>query len=102
MDVMINTGDFNALGVTILEMPYKGEESSMFILLPKENISGNDCLSLAPIDCVVLRLNADNLRHAFSDLQEHNLYIQIPKFTLEQKFTDDFVQVRIDTFTHAS
>lgn len=67
-----DTGDLQ-----ILELPYKGEEISMLILLPKENL-----------DSVESSLNLEKLNEYKTQMQETKLdSIYLPKFEFETKYT---------------
>jgi len=57
----------------ILELPYKGDELSMLILLPKENLNK-------------IELTLENLEQWRSSLRERELNIYIPKFKFETKY----------------
>ena len=59
----------------VLEMPYKGEELSMLILLPK-----NDLESIEDF------LNAEKLSELRNNLREVEIDVYIPKFTFETKY----------------
>ncbi|KAK9872282.1 hypothetical protein WA026_017085 [Henosepilachna vigintioctopunctata] len=87
--IMVNMmhveGTFNyevseALGAHILEMPYKGEDISMYILLPPFSKT-NDALKNT-LDKLTLEefTNIVEGKNAFS----HNLQVSLPKFSLEQ------------------
>ncbi|MBU4342063.1 MAG: serpin family protein, partial [Candidatus Altiarchaeota archaeon] len=62
--------------VQVLELPYDGEEVSMFVILPKENDLEDveDSLSMKEIN--VWR----------NDLQEEEVQVFLPKFRLETKY----------------
>lgn len=57
----------------ILELPYEGEELSMLILLPKEDLDQ-------------IELTTDNLEQWSLDLREQEVNIYIPKFKFETKY----------------
>ncbi|MBU0469029.1 MAG: serpin family protein [Candidatus Omnitrophica bacterium] len=61
----------------VLELPYKGEEVSMVVLLPKEKEG------LSTIEEV---LSIENLNMWISDLGEQEIKVFLPKFKLESKF----------------
>ena len=64
-------GDFQ-----ILELPYKGEEISMLIILPTENL-----------DVIKTSLTAENLEEWRSEMQETKLdAIYLPKFEFDTKY----------------
>jgi serpin B len=58
----------------ILEMPYEGEEISMLILLPKENLESLE------------ELNAEKLAEYKNMLTEQEVTIYLPKFTFDTKY----------------
>ena len=61
----------------ILELPYKGEEISMLILLPKENL-----------DSIEFSLNAEKLTEYKNQIQSTKLdTIYLPKFEFDTKYT---------------
>jgi serpin B len=60
----------------IIELPYKGEDLSMLILLPKEN----------SLDSLEASISAENLNQWRSDLRETEIDVHMPKFKLETKY----------------
>jgi len=60
----------------VLELPYKGDELSMLILLPKED----------DIDSVEQSLTVEKLKQWHSNLIEQKVDIYLPKFKLETKY----------------
>ncbi len=61
----------------ILKLPYKGNDLSMIIILPKEN----------NISVVESQLNQLNLTKWINDLNEIEININIPKFKFETEYT---------------
>lgn len=60
----------------ILELPYKGDKLSMFILLPKEN----------NITALEEMLTLENFTNWKMDLYETNVEVKLPKFKLETEY----------------
>jgi serpin B len=60
----------------ILELPYKGEELSMLVLLPKEN----------DIDSLEQNLNINKLSEWKNMLEEQSVDVFLPKFKFETKY----------------
>lgn len=81
VDMMFQEDDFKMarsddLGVTALEIPYRGAKTSMVVLLPDE-IEG-----LAELE---KRLTASKLAHIFKELRNRSdVRLYLPKFKLEQ------------------
>jgi serpin B len=63
-------------GLQILELPYKGEDLSMLILLPGEGL----------MDSLESSLTLENLAEWRSSLRENEMDIYIPKFKFETKY----------------
>jgi serpin B len=61
----------------IIELPYKGDDLSMLILLPKE-----DCL-----DSLEESISTENLNLWRSNLKEKEIDVHMPKFKLETKYS---------------
>ena len=61
----------------ILELPYKGEELSMIVFLPKEN----------DMDVLETSLNVKKLGEFKSKLHKEDVIIYLPKFTFETKYS---------------
>jgi len=61
-----------------LEMPYSGNRLSMMVLLPKNRYSG--------VDHLAFNLTPDKLRNLFSDMYPRDVYVNIPKFKVEDSF----------------
>ena len=65
------------LGAHVLELPYKGNEISMFIILPpytKPNA----------IEAVIKQLTVESLQEIIEDDLPRAVEVSIPKFTIEQ------------------
>jgi len=77
-DIDFNYAETDAL--QILEMPYKGEELSMLIILPKDD-SGDG------LGDVEVTLDADELENLKSRFKEEEVHIYMPKFTFETKYS---------------
>jgi serpin B len=60
-----------------VELPYKGDELSMVLVLPKDGT----------IDEMVSNLDLDMIGDINDGLEEHELYVHIPKFKLETKYS---------------
>ena len=76
-DIDFNYAETDTL--QILEMPYKGEELSMLIILPKDD-SGD---GLGEVEAM---LDADELESMKSGFREQTVYVYMPKFTFETKY----------------
>ena len=61
----------------ILELPYKGEEISMVIVLPKNGVELNS---------VVSDIEGDNFSELIDAMSRRNVDIYLPKFTLETSY----------------
>ncbi len=72
----------------ILELPYKGEEISMLILLPKDNI-----------ESLEKELNLEGLTEYKNMLQKQEVIIYLPKFTFETKYfmAQDLIEMGMPT-----
>ncbi|XP_019205986.1 leukocyte elastase inhibitor-like [Oreochromis niloticus] len=68
----------------ILELPYVGEELSMFILLPKESSDGSDSLLKLEKELTQERLNEWTDRKNMSTYSE--VVVHLPKFKLEENY----------------
>ena len=74
LDVNINY--IKDLHAEVVELPYKGDRLSMYIVLPKE---------LAGLSDVENKLNTENVHDIFKDVSKKaKRYIVLPKFKLEQ------------------
>jgi len=95
VQMMTLTGEdakFNYLeteNLQILEMPYKGEELSMLVFLPKEG-------TLSEFE---QSLTAEKLNEWKSSLQEKRVNVYLPKFKFETKYfmKDDLAQMGMPT-----
>ncbi|KAK8739415.1 hypothetical protein OTU49_003621 [Cherax quadricarinatus] len=97
-------GDSNDLRATVLEMPYKGDAASMFVLLPFKNIKGT---SATPLDTMLQRLTKDSFSAIVKNLTQQKVILNFPKFKLEHKITGELTETlhRLgikDLFTNAS
>lgn len=66
-----------AEGLKVLELPYKGDRQSMWVLLPSE-IEGLDALEA--------QLTNDQLTSWLESAQPKQVIVQLPKFTLSSEF----------------
>ncbi|XP_067014372.2 serine protease inhibitor 88Ea [Anabrus simplex] len=83
VEMMKQKGSFNyliseTLGAHILELPYKGEHISMFILLPP-------FVKTNGVDEVLKKLNAETMQEFLQDdaLSPQSVEVEVPKFTAE-------------------
>ncbi|KAL0281645.1 UNVERIFIED_CONTAM: hypothetical protein PYX00_002570 [Menopon gallinae] len=83
VDLMAQKGTFNymiseTLKAHILELPYKGDEISMIVMLPPFEKNA--------VDDLIKRLSEDSLEDIidFDDLYPRQVEIEFPKFTVEQ------------------
>ena len=67
----------NAQGFAMLELPYKGEELSMLVILPQ---------SAAGLTALEPRLTAENLRAWVGKLQKRHVNVFLPRFKLETSY----------------
>lgn len=70
--------DFNYTendSLQILELPYKGDDLSMLVLLPKENLKNLEA-----------EINNENLNQWKESMYQQNVHIYLPKFTFEKKY----------------
>jgi serpin B len=65
------------LGAHVLELPYKGNKVSMFIILPP-NAKSNG------IESVIKQLSVESLQEIVEDDLPRAVEVSIPKFTIEQ------------------
>lgn len=82
VDMMKQKGTFNHiiseyLGAHILELPYKGNEVSMFIILPPSTKPNG-------IEAVTKQLSVESLQEIVQDDMPRAVEVSIPKFTIEQ------------------
>ncbi|XP_069687412.1 serine protease inhibitor 88Ea-like [Periplaneta americana] len=82
VDMMKQKGTFNhivseRLGAHVLELPYKGNEVSMFIILPPYAKANG-------IEAVVKELSVESLQEIIEDDLPRAVEVSIPKFTVEQ------------------
>ncbi|KAM6223202.1 serpin I2 [Rhynchocyon petersi] len=66
----------SSLNYQVLELPYKGDEFSLIIILPAENVD---------IEEVGKRISADQVLQWVSVMQEVDVEVSIPRFKIEQK-----------------
>lgn len=65
------------LGAHVLELPYKGNDISMFIILPPyTKVNG--------IEAVIKQLTVESLQEIVEDDLPRAVEVSIPKFTTEQ------------------
>jgi serine protease inhibitor len=64
-------------GLTLLEMPYKGGEVSMVLIVPRS------ADGLAGLE---MRLTSANVRSWFGELRQRGVHVFVPKFKLETKY----------------
>ena len=92
-----NTFRYKAVqDVQVLELPYKGKDLSMIVLLPRD-IDGLDTLEKG--------LTAEQLKTWTADLQDMELNVYLPKFTVTSEFSlSDALKVMgmVDAFTMAA
>jgi serpin B len=67
---------YSTSGLQILELPYKGEDLSMLILLPTEG----------QMDSLESSLTLENLTHWRNSFRENEMDIYIPKFKFKTKY----------------
>jgi serpin B len=75
--MMSRTAEFpcaQAEGLQVLEMPYKGEELAMVVLLPDRKSS---------LEALEAKLTAENLDGWLKPLRSQNVAVSLPKFKLE-------------------
>ncbi|XP_049800906.1 serine protease inhibitor 88Ea-like [Schistocerca nitens] len=85
VEMMKQKGTFNymiseRLGAHVLELPYKGEDISMFILLPP-------FLKSNGVDAIIKQLDVDSLREITEQdaMYPQTVEVEIPKFTVESR-----------------
>ncbi len=86
-------------GLQILELPYKGEDVSMLILLPKQGEDYDlETGEIITSDYTLndIELSSDKLNEYKSQMQETKLdYISMPKFEFDTKyFMNDALSAR--------
>lgn len=75
--MMAQTSHFNygeGKGFKVLEMPYKGDDLAMTIVLP------DDAKGLAAVEA---QMNAENMSSWLSGLREENVSVKLPRFELK-------------------
>jgi serpin B len=82
VDMMKQKGTFNHiisehLGAHVLELPYKGNDVSMFIILPPYAKPNG-------IEAVINQLSVESLQEIVEDDLPRAVEVSIPKFTIEQ------------------
>jgi len=80
VDMMAQTGHFNYMenkDLKMLELPYKGDGLSMFVLLPHE-IEG-----IKNIEAV---LTQENVQHWLSHMKSQEVIVRLPKFKMETSY----------------
>jgi len=65
------------LGAHVLELPYKGNDISMFIILPPYTKPNG-------IEAVINQLSVESLQEIVEDDLPRAVEVSIPKFTIEQ------------------
>lgn len=75
---LFNYGVAEELGAHILELPYRGEEISMYILLPPFMDNA--------LDETVKRLTPQRLKQAISYMWKVDVSVKIPKFRIEESY----------------
>lgn len=87
VEMMVVNADF-AVGMSeeleaqVLEMPYRGDGASMFILLPRDR-------SEEALEMMVERLTGATLKSAMRKLSSRNVKVGLPKFKLETSIRDE-------------
>jgi serpin B len=74
-----------AAGLQMLELPYKGEELSMLVLLPDDNETGLS--SDRGLSMLEESLSAEQLRSWEEQLREREVDVFLPRFKLETKYS---------------
>ncbi|KAJ9598343.1 hypothetical protein L9F63_010959 [Diploptera punctata] len=85
VDFMKQKGAFNhivseKLGAHILELPYKGNDISMFIILPPFTKANG-------VESIIENLSLESLHELLEDDLPKNVEVVIPKFAIEQTIT---------------
>ncbi|XP_058586402.1 serpin I2 [Neofelis nebulosa] len=66
----------SSVNYQVLELPYKGDEFSLIIILPAEDVN---------IEEMEKRMTAHRILKWFSEMQEEEVEISLPRFKVEQK-----------------
>ena len=74
-----------ALGAHILELPYEGDQVSMYILLPNQKTS--------TVDSVLQSLDNRNLDRVIRIMKRTTINVAIPKFKLSTQLDDRLKEV---------
>uniref|UniRef100_A0A4D5RGN0 Putative serine proteinase inhibitor n=1 Tax=Ixodes scapularis TaxID=6945 RepID=A0A4D5RGN0_IXOSC len=69
---------FDDLQVEVVQLPYRGLDYTMAILLPKENTG---------VEGLKQNLTIDRFQNYLSDLRERKITVLLPKFKLETKYS---------------
>ncbi|XP_047489434.1 leukocyte elastase inhibitor-like [Penaeus chinensis] len=77
-----NIGMSEELEAQVLEMPYRGEGASMFVLLPRDR-------SEEALEMMVERLTSATLKSAMRKLSGRNVTVGLPKFKLETSIREE-------------
>ncbi|XP_047489317.1 leukocyte elastase inhibitor-like isoform X2 [Penaeus chinensis] len=76
-------GESKALNAKVLEMPYRGKTTSMYVFLPKNMETGHE------VDDMVKGITPEILQTAMKDeINTENVVVQIPKFKSESTLRD--------------
>jgi len=74
----LNYYDSSELSCEVLELPYKGDEASMFVFLPNTVDGLPDLENL---------LTADTIAGILPKLRNRNMNVQLPKFSIDQEIS---------------
>lgn len=66
----------SSMSYQVLELPYKGNEFSLIIILPAEDVAIEEMEKL---------ITAHQIRKWFSEMEEEEVEIRLPRFKIEQK-----------------
>ncbi|CAN7936935.1 unnamed protein product [Ixodes hexagonus] len=76
--IPIRHKSFPNLGLDVAELPYRGGDYSMVILLPKQNTG---------VEALKGNLTIDQLRNLLDHLEEREVDVFLPRFKLETKYS---------------
>ncbi|XP_037088946.1 serpin B4-like [Pollicipes pollicipes] len=101
VNMMKQKGQFNfgvseELQAHILELPYQGDEISMFILLPP--------FMEGALDTTVSRLTPELLRQTIEFMWRVDIHVQLPKFRIEESYqmSEDLIDLGFENLFNAS
>ncbi|XP_066945266.1 uncharacterized protein [Macrobrachium rosenbergii] len=85
-------GSSPSLGARILDMRYKGNDISMFLVVPTEDVGPVE----TRLDTLLKRLNGSSLRSLMASMKVEVVDLQMPKFNFEMGMCEEMRQALVD------